>query len=323
MTLLNNIINYKIGSDKFSWLRKLYLKISDYEIKYVLRREKASTLFFYSEELRDRPEFRELILSVVSKLDNCNFLMCKRIVNFKINRNIENQLVSTADKIDLNGIDKIVIFCPHLMLDYSVLIKAKKSNIQTICMQHGYYSFNDDEYNLFKKMTSCDIALQYDHRSDDFFSNCKDRIYVGQYAKCGELDPIVVNGGMIYLPYVNATNLSYVIGLVEKITSEILCNYTIRLHPRQDTKVFKKICSKKIDFKKIKKLPSNVIGEVNFYIETTAWTLINGNLNLQKNFLIRNGVMEEINKASYPSTDRLLQAIKRLNHAEICRDKCH
>lgn len=316
---LSELINHKIGNGKLSWLRKMYLSVSSYEIKYFNNIDTVcETLFIYSEELRPRPEFENLLLNIVDKVKNSKLIVFKRKIKFIYNSSVEDQIISTINQINLENIKYIVIFCPHLMIDHAFLLRAKSAAIATICMQHGYYSFTSEEFEFFKKLTVCDIALQYDHKTDIFFSNCKKRFYVGQYAITSTINPKVIGGTMIYLPYVNKTNSSYVAEMVEFINKKSDAKCTIRLHPRQTKNELRKIFPYNIGSLRIRNLPKNNVGDVNYYIETTAWAAIKFTINDDvNNFLIRNGIITKITAESYPSVDKVVFTLNKIIKNQI------
>jgi hypothetical protein len=79
------------------------------------------------------------------------------------------------------------------------------------------------------------------------------------------------------------------------------------VHPRQtEAIVAKKLANPKNEYELIAMQPW-IIGEINYYIETTAWIKVRTNCSRVKNYLIRKGECMQLGANEYPSNKRLIQ----------------
>jgi hypothetical protein len=290
---LESIIQLKIGTGWRSLINKIYLSISDYQIETIIG--SGDVLFFYSEDLRRREDFRYLMNELASNVDNSKLVIYKRKINFKINLNIKRKVIFFADTIDLSNLKAIIIFCPHVMLGQAVLLKAKKMNLKTICLQHGYYSYSTLEDKIFREANNCDVAIAYDDSFFNFFENCKKVLIAGPYASGKKVSMNVVCPVLVFLPYLNTNNSRQVGAEIEAIL-EMHDVITMKLHPRQSENEIKKYLTLDKTRTKVKKTSTDSIGKYNYFIETTAWMKMNLKNVDAKFFIVANRQFKLINK---------------------------
>lgn len=306
---LEKIIQLKIGEGWRSLINKIYLSISDYQIETIIG--SGDVLLFYSEDLRRRDDFRYLMTELASKIDNSKLIIYKRRINFKININIKKKIISLADTINLLNLKAIIIFCPHVMLGQAILLKAKRMNLKTICLQHGFYSYSAIEEKIFREANNCDLAIAYDESFFNFFENCKKVLIAGQYASSKKVSVNIVCHVLVFLPYLNANNSSQVSSTIEAIL-EIHDAVTIKMHPRQSKNEIKRYLTlDKARIKIEKKLSINSIGKYNYFIETTTWMKMNLKNIDAKSFIVENGHFKLINEDAGGNIGKISEIVNK------------
>lgn len=289
---INKIIRLKTLGSSIGFLKKIYLAFSDYKI--IDKIGSGKCLIFYNEDLIKRPDFRAFLAEIQRDINDTSLVICKRVLDFKFYIPTQKKLFNFVENFDLSKNNCVIVFCPHTMLGNAFTQYSSSIGKCTICLQHGYYSFESNEYEIFKNATRCDYALAYDRRYEDFYSNCNNIFYVGSYGIYQKIKPIVHYNTMLFLPYINSRNLKLVRSLVNEFVLKEN-SLAIKIHPRQNVIQVRTLLDLSLmNFIFISSRDSNKIGRKNYFIDTTAWMKLDLNMPGVISYQILNGQLSKI-----------------------------
>lgn len=315
--ILDGLIDLKLGKGLRRIFGKLYLLLTAYELEYKVGQ--GSTSLFFVEDLVPRLDFQQLLKQISERLHGeITLYVYKRKFSVPRYLTVKGNLAGNIQKIwrtHFQHCEHIILFCVHTMSGFILQNLAKVNGQKTYTFQHGYYSYSSIENRVFSAANSVDKAYAFSPGFSDFFSNCKEVEFVGSYHGRELVEPEIAEGTFLHLPFLNNANCAHVREWIHRFLDEN-GKVSISYHPRQGRS--------EIDINAflspfghdsiISVFPGRLlVGEVNYFIETTAWT--NFKLTTQfKAFFVEKTAITEILPGDSSNIDKLADAIRRDLH---------
>ena len=282
--LLNQVLILKQVNIFTKFIAYLYIFFSEYSIIYSSTSPLSEVVLVHFHERVHRKDIDFFLRSTKKKIGSkISIIIFKRRfafpTKFKLdlceNFYTDNQKAFNDNLMHYN---KVAIFFPHSASGIVIQNLCMKYKKISAAFQHGYYSYSPKEQALFSKSTFTDYAFIFNKKFSFFFKNCRKIFSHGNYfikpKKNYHFDENCKD--YIFLSILNSHNLVSVCNLILSLQLKF-CK--IRHHP--NTTIFNKI---RFYFllgnKPHETFTNNFVGKNNYFIDTTLWTEIDTNSNV-------------------------------------------